>query len=225
MTDSLFNRARRVVSAGVEGAMSTVERASSGILMRESVREVERQAERLADEHAAARARRAQVDARRAAIAKEMAQLDEQARFALGQRRTDLAERAMARQVELDGELARLAEAATAADADAARLDEATAEIRARHGRLQAELTAFDAARDETSAHTDRAAKKVVGAEQAFERAMAAAGGAGVRVAPTELAEIAAMQKEAAVAARMAALQGDTPPPGQKQRPRSPAAK
>ena len=221
MTESLFDRTRRLVSAGVEGAMSTVERAGSGILMREAVRDVARQIDRLVGERDTARTRGVQVAARQTAIGKELGTLDEQARFALDKRRPDLAEQAVARQVELDAELALLSGAAAKADADGKRLDDAIADMRARHGRMQAEVAAFEAARDDASAPSSRAAKKVAGAEQAFERAMAASGGAGVRPANGEVAEIAALQKEAAIAARFAALRdassaGEAPKPGRR---------
>ncbi|HEU0044743.1 PspA/IM30 family protein [Sphingomonas sp.] len=221
MSESIFVRVQRVVSAGVGSAVETVERASSTGLMRDAMREADRAIDRLVTEREAAEARARNAEARVAAIRRELAKLDEQARFAVGKQRDDLAEVAVTRQVELEDQVAQLEASRSEALSDAERLDGVAAGLRVRRQQMKEELAAFRSAESAAAAVDDvampidlRMARKVSRAEEAFERAMEEAGGATGRARtddPDAVADITAMQKQEAVAARLAALKGGTP--------------
>jgi phage shock protein A len=133
--------------------------------------------------------------------------------------RLDLAEAAIARQLDVEVQI----EAATRAEAEAGaaerRLEESAAELRLRRGQMYAELRSFEESQRAASAGEDGSGlpgsglqRRAERAQAAFERAMDAAGGlGGGRASPeaaAKVAELEALQKEAAIAERLAALRG-----------------
>ena len=222
MNESTFVRVQRVVSAGVDSAVGTVERANSTGLMRDAMREADRAIDRLVAELDAAEARGRNAEARVAAIRKELTKLDEQARFALGKQRDDLAEIAVTRQVELEAQVVQLEATRTQAAADAERLAGVVTDLRARRRQMKEELVAFRSAESAAAAVVEdvstpidlRMAKKVSRAQEAFERALEEGGGTpGLKRSgdADAVADIAALQKQDAVAERLAALRGAAP--------------
>lgn len=225
MSESIFNRMGRVVSASVDSAVSTLERANRTGLMREALRDADRAIDRLVAEQRAAEARAGNAGRWAAAVRQELATLAEQAQFAVLKARDDLAEVAVARQLELEQLLVELGATQTQAGADAARLDQLIADLRERRQQMKDELVAVRnaesaaAALDMVAAPIDvRMETRVRRAEEAFDRAIEQAGGVSgrgsVRSEPT-IAEIAALEKADRVAERMAALRSGTgPKPG-----------
>lgn len=108
MADSIFVRVQRVLSVGVESAAGAAERACGGGLMREAIQQVDRSADEISDELHAAKARRDQAGCRQKGLRARLATLAEQARFAVGKGRDDLAEAALARQLDYEAEIARV---------------------------------------------------------------------------------------------------------------------
>ena len=221
MSESIFVRVQRVVSAGVDSAVSTVERANTTGMMRDALREADRAIDRLILERETAESRRRNAEARLSVLGREVATLEEQARFALDKKRTDLAEAAITRQVEIEEQMAELDAVRAEVVADDGRLETAIADLRQRRQQMKEELTAFRttqsaaAAVEEVSTPIDvRMSRKVARAEEAFDRAMEEAGGVSGRGANRDapVTEIAAMQKAAAVAERLAALKAATSP-------------
>lgn len=223
MGESIFARVQRVVSAGLDSAVSSVERANSTGVMREAMRDADRAIDRLVVARETAQARRRNADARLTALRREHDALDEQARFALSQQRPDLAEAAIARQVDLEERIAALDGARRQADADDQRLERAVEDLTRRRRQMKEELIAFRkgqsaavAVAEVAAPIEERMARKVAEAETAFERVLEEAGGASGRgpvSADGPLAEIAALKKETIVADRLAALTGDRPAP------------
>jgi phage shock protein A len=221
MDESIFVRVQRVVSAGLDSAVSNVERANSTGLMREAMREADRAIDRLVVERETALARSRNADARLKTCRQEHASLDEQARFALTQQRADLAQAAIERQVELEEQIAALEAGRTQALADDQRLERAIEELTRRRQQMKEELVAFRNGQSAAAAVADvampieeRMAKKVAEAESLFDRVLEEAGGVsgrGTAPADAPLAEIAALQKKVAVAERLAALAGANP--------------
>ncbi|GAA0586337.1 hypothetical protein GCM10009416_25930 [Craurococcus roseus] len=218
MAESVFVRVRRLVSAGIEDAVDAMERAGGTGVMREAIREVDRAVDEVRSEQEAATARRLQAMRQQRMFRDQIAALDEKARFALAENRDDLAEAALSRQLDFEAQAQRLDAAQAEAAGEAGRLEECLVALAARKSRMEEALAAFEAAQRDASLGGDgparpdrRTERKVERAEAAFDRAMAGAGGvAGIARADAQtaakVAEIATLQKSAAIAQRMAAL-------------------
>lgn len=221
MSDSIFVRVQRVVTGGVGSALDAAERIGGGTsVMRQAIRDMDCAIERARAEGEGARARRLQAAHRLQDCRKQLATLKDQARFALGKDRLDLAEAAIARQIDVETQIAALAKAETEAAAAERRLEESAAELKLRRGQMHDELRGFEAAQRAGSSGGDapgspdaRLQRQAERAQEAFERAMDSAGGQnGGRASPeaaAKVAELEALQKEAAIAERLAALRGD----------------
>lgn len=218
MVDSIFVRVQRVLSSNVNVVVDAAERASGSSLMRDAIRQIERAEDEARAELQEARCRRTQAGLQKALLRDRIAALGEQARFAMSKDRPDLAEAAVARQLDHEAQVRQLEKAEADAADEERRLEECLAELKLRKSQMEAEMEAFRAARSESAAATasactsaaDRAERKAAQAETLFERAMAASGvrSAGL-MQPKEaakLAEVDALQREAAVAERLAAI-------------------
>lgn len=217
MSDSIFVRVQRVVSGGVGSALDAAERLSGSSVMRQAIREMDQAIEKARAEGDSARAKRLQAAHRLRECRSQLATLKEQARFALSKERLDLAEAAIARQIDVETQIAALAEAEAEAEAAERRLGESAAELKLRRGQMYDELRSFEAAQrasggDGAETPDSQLQRRAERAQEAFERAMDAAGGlSGGRASPeaaAKVAELEALQKEAAIAERLAALQG-----------------
>lgn len=218
MAESLFVRVRRVVSASVEDAVDAMERAGGTGVMREAIREVDRAVDEVRAEQESATARRLQAMRQQRMFRDQLAALDEKARFAVAENRDDLAEAALSRQLDFEAQAERLDAVQVEAASEADRLEECLSALVARKSQMEDALAAFEAARRDSSVGGDgparpdrRTERRVERAEEAFDRAMAGAGGvAGIGRADAQtaakVAEIATLQKSAAIARRMAAL-------------------
>ncbi|HEY0312400.1 MAG TPA: PspA/IM30 family protein [Allosphingosinicella sp.] len=228
MGDSIFVRVQKVVTGGLDSAVGAAEQLSGTSLMRQAIRDMEDAIAKARTQAEAARETRLQAEHRIAGGREQLATLKEQARFALSKGREDLAEAAIARQIEIEAQVARLGKAQQEAAEEERRLEESRTALNLRKGQMEEELAAFqsarraaafdDAAPGRPEARVERRAEQ---AETAFRRAVAAAGGVAGE-APTadtaaRVAEIEALQKEAAVAERLAALRA-----GQTAKPAAP---
>ena len=215
MVESIFVRVQRVLSAGTGSTLDAVERVSSASMMREAIREADRAADDACSAYEAALSRGLQAQRQQQIIKDRLATLDDQARFALSKERPDLAEAAITRQIEFEAEARRLKQVEKDAREEALRLEQCREALKLRRAQMYKELTAFEAAQrvasfDDIPTPAERAERKAARAAAVFERAMAAAGvpGAGPMdaKAAAKLAEVDALQREAAVADRLAAL-------------------
>ncbi|HEX8364390.1 MAG TPA: PspA/IM30 family protein [Allosphingosinicella sp.] len=215
--ESIFVRVQRVLSANIEVGMGAVERASSDSLMRQAIREVERAEDEARSALHEARRRRTQAELTKALLQDRIATLNEQARFALSKERPDLAETAVARQLEHEAQVKQLDKAEAETIDEEERLSECISALKLRKAQMEKEHAAFKASRCDASAATDpcdspaeRAERKASRAETMFERAMAAAGSPGPGLTDPDdaakLAELDALRREAAVAERLAAM-------------------
>ena len=213
MAEPIFLRVRRLLSATAEDGVDALERASGGGVMREAIRQVDRALDEVRIEQEAAADRGAHAARRQARIRERLADLDEKARFALGKGRDDLAEAALASQLDLEAELGRLDSVRAEAAEQKGRLDACLAELAARKQVMERDLAAFEAARrderfaEDKTGRDDRRIQRQVGrAQETFDRVMAAAGGAPAGRPDDKEAELDALRREAAVADRLAAL-------------------
>lgn len=219
MSESIFARVRRIISGSIEDAIDAMERAGGTSVMREAIREVDRVIDEARGEHEAAAGRRLQAARQERLFRERLAGLDEKARFALAEGRQDLAEAAIARQLDFEAQAERLRIVQAEAGAEADRLAECLVALKARKVQMEEALAAFelaqrDGACGEGPARRDRGSgRRVDRAEAAFDRAMAGAGGVSGLTrtdaqAAAKVAEIDALQRSAAIAQRLSALRG-----------------
>lgn len=217
MAESIFTRVGRLLSARIEDNVDAMERANSDGVMRESIREVDRTIDAVRADRERAMTRRLQAARQQEMIARKVEELTGKARFAVENGRDDLAEGALARQIDLEGQNSRLDDVQLLAREEEARLEESLAALRARKTQMQEALAAFDIARSDASmggdggfAQSCKVERKVERAEAAFDRAMTGAGGVGFArgdaAALNSVAELDTLQKGSTVAARLAAL-------------------
>lgn len=217
MAESIFARVSRILSGAVEDAVDRMEQAGGDGVMREAIREADRAIDQVKAERESVMARRLQAARQRSMLAKKIEELTSKAQFALAEGREDLAEAALSRQIDFEGEAKRLEAVEAQAREEEAKLDEGLSALTARKRQMEEALDAYTASRREASFGGDgpsrsgrSAEKKIDAAEAAFDRAMAGAGGVGFTRADAEtisrVAEIDGMQKSATIAERLAAL-------------------
>lgn len=222
MAEPIFARVRRVVSANVEDTVDRMERSGGPKVMAEAIREVDRIVDEVRAEHEGATARRLQALRQKRMIVDKLAALDGKARFALAEKRDDLAEAAIARQIELEAQSTQLDTVQSEATEEEARLEECRAQLATRKAEMEGALAAYQSAHRDSEIGGDGAPRPkrnhertVERAERAFDRAMGGAGVvASVRLdaqAGAKVAEIDVMQKSAVIARRMAAMRADQP--------------
>jgi phage shock protein A len=217
MAESIFARVSRLLSATVEDAVDCMEKAGGDAVMREAIREADRAIDDVKAEHEATMARRLQAARQQKMLAERIVELTTKAKFALGQGREDLAEAALSRQIDFEAQAKDLERVQQQAREIEQRLEDSLAALRARKRQMEDALQAFLLSRQQAAhggdgpTHPNRSAeKKVDAAEQAFDRAMAGAGGVGSTRTDADtlnrVAEIDGIQKSAIVAERLAAL-------------------
>jgi len=217
MAESLFARISRILSATAEDAVDRLEQAGGDAVMREAIREADRAIDQVKSELETAMARRLQAARQQKMLAERIEELTGKAKFALAEGREDLAEAALSRQIDFEGQAKKLDDVQAQAREEEQRLEDGLAALNARKSQMEDALSAYVASKREAALGGDgpsrperSAEKKVEAAEQAFDRAMTGAGGVGFTRADTEtinrVAEIDGLQKGATVAERLAAL-------------------
>lgn len=216
MAESIFVRIQNVLAAGADSTVSVAERASGNSLMREAIRQAARAEDDARECLETAKSRADHARRRQKTLREQMATLEEQARYALGKDRPDLAEAAVSRHIDCEAQVKQAATAETEATDEAGRLEECLTALRARKIQMQKELAAFEASQLTGSAARpgpDRVERKLSRAEALFERAMAANGGGDLGLVPAgdaaKLAEVEALRRTDAIAERLAAMRGE----------------
>jgi phage shock protein A len=220
MAEPIILRVRRLLSGRIEDAVDAMERANSDGTMREAIREVDRSIDEVRADQEKAMTRRLQATRQQAMIVKKGEELTVKAKFALQEGREDLAEGALARQVDLEAQSGQLDSIQELAREEEAKLEESLAALRSRKQQMEEALAAFAIARADASLGGDggltnaqSVEKTVERAEAAFDRAMTGAGGVAFNRGDVKsinsVAEIDTMQRGATIAARLAALKQD----------------
>lgn len=217
MVESIFARVSRLVSATVEDSVDRMEQAGGDAVMREAIREANRAIDQVKAELQATMANRLQAARQQKMLNERAEELTGKAKFALGEGREDLAEAALSRQLEFEEQSKKLGDVQHQASEVEKRLEAGLAALSTRKTQMEDALQAYLVSRREAALggdgpmRADRAAeKKLDAAEEAFDRAMAGAGGVGFSRTDGEtinrVAEIDSLQKDATVAERLAAL-------------------
>jgi phage shock protein A len=217
VAESILERVSRILSGRVEDTIVRLEQADGPVVMREAIREVDRVIEQVRADHEAVMTRRLQAARQLKMLDEHVSQLTDKARFAVGQGRDDLAEAALSRQIDFEQQAAKLAAVQAVAREDETRLDNSITALEARKKQMEDALSSFVVSQREADTGGDgptqparNVDKQVKRSEQAFERAMAGAGGVGFTRAAADtinrVAEIDGLQKSASITARMAKL-------------------
>ncbi|HEY5710590.1 MAG TPA: PspA/IM30 family protein [Allosphingosinicella sp.] len=216
MSESVFIRVQRVLSASAENAADALERASGTSLMREAIREIDRASDKLRAQLESAESRRLQATHQQGGVREKLEKLAEQARYALGKGRDDLAEAAVSQQLNCEAQLSSLRKIQSDAAAEERELEANLAALKVRKSEMERELASVEAAQRAAASPAGGAKAangvkhKVERAEAAFERAMEAVGRTGANLADADdaarLAEVDALQRQDRVAERLAAL-------------------
>jgi phage shock protein A len=220
MAESIFMRVRRVLSGRIEDSVDEMERSNSDAVMREAIREIDRAIDEVRRDQGNAMTRRLQAARQQEGLAKKCEELTAKARFALAEGREELAEGALARQVDLEEQGAKLKNVQELARVEEEKLEESLAALRARKRQMEEALAAFSIAKveasmggDEGTRNTLERERRLDNAEAAFDRAMTGGGGVGFTRgdadAINQVAEIDTLQKKASVAERLAALKAE----------------
>jgi len=220
MTESIFARVSRLLSATVEDAIDRMEQAGGDAVMREAIREADRAIDEVKAERESTMARRLQAARQQKMLTERAEELTAKAKFAVSQGRDDLAEAALSRQVDFEAQAKKLDAVQQQAREEEQRLEDSLTALNARKRQMEDALEAYRISRREAALGGDgptrpgrSAEKKVDAAEQAFDRAMTGAGGVGFARADAatinRVAELDGMQKSATVAERLAALKAE----------------
>jgi phage shock protein A len=217
MTETIFARVSRLLSATVEDTVDRMEQAGGDAVMREAIREADRAIDQVKAELQTTMAHRLQAARQQKMLTERAEELTTKAKFALGEGREDLAEAALSRQIDFEAQAKKLDGVQSQAREEEQRLEDGLAALNARKRQMEDALQAYLISQREAALGGDgptrpgrSAEKKLDAAEQAFDRAMAGAGGIGFTRADGDtinrVAEIDGMQRSATVAERLAAL-------------------
>jgi phage shock protein A len=210
MSETLFVRVKRIVSANINDVVDNMEKAQAEIVMKEAIREVDKATDEVRAELGKAMAKGHHANSTIEQTKKKIADLSEKAKFAIEQKRDDLAEAALARQIDLEVQIPVLDAVIADAKTEQGKLEEFVAALNGRKREMQADLKSFEEARianaaDAASTMGDRVNK----AEAVFDRAMKSASGLeAVRTPGTavKIAELEQLARARSIADRLADL-------------------
>ncbi len=221
MTEGLISRVRRLVSGTVNEWVDRLETAAPETVLREAIREVERAIDEVRDRLGTVLANAHHAEKRRSETDAKLVELAEQARFAVGQSRDDLAEAAIARQLDLEAQLPVLDAARRDVAAEQSELEGYISALQARKREMEADLKVY--LEQQTAAGTAQpgaeppaksgldAERRADKAEAVFNRVLEARTGipatpSGDKSAAAKLAELEKLAREHRVKERLAAL-------------------
>jgi phage shock protein A len=213
--EGILSRMGRLIAGIAHATVEKAEGINPVAVVEQAIREIDAAAEEARADLGKARAEEHRIESRRKEIVGDIAGLDEKIRFAVSQGRDDLAKAGVARQIDLESQVAALDKAL----ADVAeRIDEGQkamqAVIAARHDAdaRVAELRRSEARHaseeDGPGARHTRASRKLDKASAAVARVTGVPGGAPAR-AP-ELDELEKLSRERAIEERLARFKPKT---------------
>ena len=185
MSENLVSRVKRLVSGGVNSIVDAVENASPETVMAEAIRDVDGAIDQVRDQLGKVVANKHLANSRLMAANEKHENLNERIELAIHEGRDDLAEAAIARQLDLEAQIPVLESAIKDASAEEADLEGYVAALRARKREMEDDLQAFQTnLADETRGGTtavdpasNKTERKIENAEAAFNRAMRATAG------------------------------------------------
>lgn len=218
MSEAFYVRAKRVLSVGIEATIDRAEQAAGTSLLREAIREVDRTIDQVRREQDAAADRKVRAESQKKAADKQASEWEAKARFTLEKGRTDLAEAAIGRQLDLEKQSKKFADVIEQAREEIDKLAETLIGLDARKAQMVVDLHEFEkAVRDAELGGSDKASfersidRKIERAQQNFDRVMGIvaerkAAGVDSDFAKNS-AEIDKLQRSDDISERLAALQ------------------
>ena len=213
MTETLFVRVKRIVSANINDVVDNMEKAQAEIVMKEAIREVDRATEEVRAELGKALAKSHHASNTIEITKKKIAELVEKSKFAIAQKRDDLAEAAISRQVDLEAQIPVLETVVTEAKVEQAKLEEFVAALNGRKREMQEDLKSFQEARNaaaaEVSGNANPQGERVNKAKAVFDRAMKSASGLEAQRTPgsaVKIAELEQLARSKSIADRLSEL-------------------
>jgi len=215
MREGLVGRVTRLVSGSVNSVVDAVEAAAPETVMREALREVDTALDEVRHELGKTAADKHHAAKRLAASSEKHDELAEKIEFAVGEGRDDLAQAAIARQLDLEAQMPILEGALRDFSAQEAELEAYIAALTARRREMDEDLDQFVQSQKEAQASTsasggpaspgDKASK----ADRAFNRVLKNASGiAGTspsdRDTAQKLEELSRIERENRIKERLA---------------------
>ena len=221
MAESLMSRVKRLVSGSINSVVDAVENASPEMVMKEAIREVDRAIDDVREHLGLALANKHHASKRLMEANAKHDDLGEKLRLAVDQGRDDLAEAAIARQLDLEAQIPVLESALKEAGEQETELEGYVAALQGRRREMEEDLGTFLASRPaEAGSPTGAAALMTSGpnarrradkAEGAFNRVLVGATGvpglirADQRTAG-KLAELEKIARDNRIRERLAAV-------------------
>ena len=219
-----MSRVRRLVAGSVGDIVDSIENAAPEAVMRESIREIERAADDVRDELGRAIANRHHANKRLMAATAKHEELAEKAAFAVGQGRDDLAEAAIARQLDMEAQIPVLEASLQELTDKQKELEGFVSALLARKREMEADLANYLESRATSGVDPNdggtggvaeltglEAAKRADGAQSSFDRVLQGASGIAATArsdsaTAAKLTELENVAREHRVHERLAAL-------------------
>lgn len=222
MNDGLISRVKRLVAGSVNGLVDSMEAAAPETVMREAIREIDDAANEVRAMLGRTIANRHNASKRLMDATSRHEELAEDARFAIDNGRDDLAEAAVARQIDMEAQMPVLEATLSDLSSEQAELESYVAALVARKREMEADLDTFIRSRSagdsgdnaDASPDTGRgmsADRRAAKAEDAFSRVLHGASGVSAtaradRETAARLSELETITRQHRVKERMAEL-------------------
>ena len=220
MTEGLVPRVKRLVAGGVNNLVDSIENATPETVMKEAIREIDSAIDQVRDELGRVIANIHLANTRLMETNSKHEDLAERLQLAVEEGRDDLAEAAIARQMDLEAQIPVLESAIKDATAEEKELEGYIEALQARKREMEEELVAYRSSQSASdgatagsadapaSASAERKAQK---AEEAFDRVMRDTTGLpgmvqADRASAAKLAELEELARENRIKERLAAL-------------------
>ncbi|QKT04919.1 PspA/IM30 family protein [Ectothiorhodospiraceae bacterium 2226] len=216
MSESLVSRIGRLVSGSIQQIVSAAENAAPETVMAEAIRQVDDAIDEVRAELGRTKAHKHNASQRLASESARQSELEDKIRFALQEDREDLAEAAVAMQLDIEAQLPVIEKNIAEAGARETELENYLRALQGRKREMQAERERVASARRESragdaqaggAAARDGVERRVDQANMAFDRvAQAVTGAPGPTQAadPAKLAELEEMTRKHRIRERLA---------------------
>jgi phage shock protein A len=222
MLETHSSKVRRLLRGVVADALESIENRNALLVMREAAREIEREIDDAKSEIGNLASRRLIATKQEAAAQIKIDELTEKAKFALQEGRRDLAEALLARQLDIETNIPKLAAIQKDASERESARQQALAGLETRKQEMDADIAAISssianatALSEASPARSDNPQARSEAASQAFDRAKSTLADCATLPSATpdaakKIAEIDALLRQRELADRMAKLQAST---------------
>lgn len=214
MSDSMFNRVRRIISSKADDTLNWLEASNPAAILRAALREMDKSIEMLEQARVDETGKRVAAERAEKERREQAGEMGIKARFALEQGRDDLARGALAEQIRLEADQANQKARQRAATDRIAQLEDNIAQVRVERIEMKTRLDQVEANRAKAAAENPSSVGGKIGeavssARETFDR-VTGASTAPYTPADSEAArqvdEVSALQMEAEINARLAAM-------------------